>query len=264
MSSQGSHSSLQQPASLPASLQGQVAVVTGGSRGIGEEISKTLAGHGAYIVINFAQNEASAARVLAAVQQAGGKGEILGFDVSNGQQVEAAFEKILKAHSRIDILINNAGIAKDSLLVRTKNEDWQRTIDINLNGCFFCTKAVAKTMMKARYGRVVNVSSVIGEMGNAGQVAYAASKAGIFGLTKSLAKELGTRNITVNAVTPGYIQTDMTEGMSEEMKTKLLEQIPLGRLGEPRDVAEVVAFLCQQGASYITGQTFSVNGGMYM
>lgn len=245
-------------------LAGQVALVTGGSRGIGRAISERLAALGARIAVNYASNSSAADDVVGALQSSGAEGKAYGFDVGDPDAVDASVKQIIADFGGIDILVNNAGVADDGLLVRTSPEQWQRTISINLSGSFFCAKAVAKSMMKARRGRIINISSVIGEMGNAGQAAYGASKAGVLGLTKSLARELGSRNITVNAVTPGYIQTDMTSGMSEEQNDALLQQIVLRRLGEAEDVARLVAFLASSEASYITGQVIGVNGGLYM
>ena len=247
-----------------APLAGQVALVTGGSRGIGKAICLELASLGANVAVNYASNAAKAQEVVAEIIEMGREAIACGFDVSQPQSVADGVKEIVSTFGKIDILVNNAGIAKDGLLVRTSESDWQRTIDINLSGCFYCAKAVAKSMMKSRYGRIVNVSSVIGEMGNAGQTAYAASKAGIFGLTKSLARELGGRNITVNAVTPGFIETDMTSSMSPEQIESLQQSIALGRLGSAKDVAKTIAFLSSPDSAYITGQVLGVNGGMHM
>jgi len=245
-------------------LTGQVAIVTGGSRGLGEAISKKLGSIGVEVLVNYVARKDAADQVVANILENGGKAKAFQFDVASPEQVEAGFQEMLAYRGRIDILINNAGIASDSLLVRTKASDWQRTIDVNLSSCFYCARIAVKPMLKARGGRIVNITSVIGEMGNAGQAAYAASKAGMIGFTKSLARELGSRNITVNAIAPGYIETEMTASFDKEGREKLIEQIPLSRLGQPEDIAEVVAFLCSPGASYITGQVIGVNGGMYM
>jgi 3-oxoacyl-[acyl-carrier protein] reductase len=223
-----------------------------------------LAALGASVAVNFSSNEDAALEVVSLIEKAGGRAIALGFDVSDEAAVQAGLKRVLEEFGRVDILVNNAGVTSDGLLVRTSGEEWKKTIDINLSGAFYCAKAVAKPMMKARRGRIINISSVIGETGNPGQAAYSASKAGIFGLTKSLARELGSRNITVNAVTPGYISTDMTSELSEQQRTGIKEQIVLGRLGEPEDVAEVVAFFAAPAASYITGQVLGVNGGMHM
>ncbi len=245
-------------------LKGKVAVVTGGSRGIGRAICERLAAAGAKVIVNYSRSSGAADEVVAVIKDRGGESEAVQFDVGNAEQVEAAFKDIISSHGAVHILVNNAGITSDSLLVRAKTEDWQRTLDVNLSGCFYCARAVAKAMMKAREGRIVNVSSVIGQTGNAGQAAYSASKAGIFGLTKSLAKELASRGVTVNAVAPGYIATEMTEGLTEDLKQGILDQIPANRIGDAVDVAEVVAFLCEPRSAYVTGQVVGVNGGMYM
>ena len=245
-------------------LAGQVALVTGGSRGIGKAICERLAAAGAKVVVNYASNAAAADDVVGSLQAQGVEAKAVAFDVGDPEAVEAAIKQLSGDFGGVDILVNNAGIADDGLLVRTSAEQWQRTIAINLSGCFYCAKAVAKSMMKARRGRIIMISSVIGQMGNAGQAAYGASKAGVFGLTKSLARELGSRNITVNAVTPGFIKTDMTASMSEEQMDSLKSEVVLGRLGEVEDVAQLVAFLASPAAGYITGQIIGVNGGLYM
>ena len=194
----------------------------------------------------------------------GGSAEAVGFDVAQSGAVEEAFESLKAKHGRMDILVNNAGLSRDGLLVRMKDEDWHQTLEVNLSGAFYCARAAAKIMMKARKGRVITISSIVGEMGNAGQAAYVASKAGLIGLTKSLARELASRQITVNAVTPGFIETDMTAALSDQLKEQMLASIPLGRFGQPREIAELVAFLAGPESAYITGQVFGVNGGMYM
>ncbi len=246
-------------------LEGKVALVTGGSRGIGSEIAKVLAKSGATVVINYSSNKTKAEEVAQEIRNLDApEPSCEGFDVGNEEQVEASYKAILERHGRLDILVNNAGITGDNLLLRMKLEDWDRVIRTNLTGTFLCSKAAVKPMMKARYGRIINISSVIGEMGNAGQTSYAASKAGVFGFTKSLAKEVGSRGITVNAVTPGFIKTDMTSEMTEEQVKPLLESIPLGTLGEADDVAQLVGFLSSPAAKYITGQIIGVNGGLYM
>ena len=246
-------------------LEGQSAVVTGASRGIGRAIAKELARKGANVIINYARSEDEAASLAEEIRAETGKSSLLvQFDVSKEEEVESGFEKIFASTGNVEILVNNAGIAVDGLLVRTKSEDWDRTMGVNLSGVFYCSKAVTKPMMKQRYGRIINVSSVIGLMGNGGQTAYSASKAAIFGFTKSLAKELGGRGITVNAVAPGYIETDMTKDIKEEAQKQLLSQIPLGRLGSAEDVANAVFFLSSPQSGYITGEILSVNGGMYM
>ena len=245
------------------SLTGQVAVVTGASRGIGRAVALRLAGEGAAVVVTATSIEA-AQRTADEIAAAGGKALALKVDVSVSAEVEGLFKEASAAFGRLDILVNNAGITKDGLLLRMKESDWDAVIDVNLKGAFNCTREAAKLMSKARYGRIVNVSSVVGEMGNPGQANYCASKAGMIGLTKSVAKELARRNVTVNAVAPGFIETDMTQDLSEKAKEALQEQIPMGRLGASDDVAAAVLFLVSGGAAYITGHVLSVNGGMYM
>lgn len=245
-------------------MKGQTALVTGGSRGIGSAISKSLAAKGVYVFVNYTSNEAQAQETVTACKAAGGDASIIKFNVGASEEVDAAFEQMRSIRPQIDILVNNAGVTSDQLAMRLKDEDWKRTLDINLSGAFYCSRAAMKGMMKARYGRIINMSSVVGEMGNAGQAAYVASKAGLIGLTKSLAKELASRNITVNAITPGFIQTDMTAALDEKVKAKMLEQIPLGRLAAPEEVADAVCFLASPQAGYITGQVLGVNGGLYM
>jgi len=245
------------------SLTGQVAVVTGASRGIGRAIALRLGAQGAAVVVTATSVEA-AQRTADEIAAAGGKALALKVDVSVSAEVEGLFKDAVAAFGRLDILVNNAGITKDGLLLRMKEADWDAVIDVNLKGAFNCTREAAKTMSKARYGRIINVSSVVGEMGNPGQANYCASKAGMIGLTKSVAKELARRNVTVNAVTPGFIETDMTQELSDKAREALLEQIPMGRLGASDDVAAAVLFLVSEGAAYVTGHVLSVNGGMYM
>lgn len=246
-------------------LQGQVALVTGGGRGIGSAVCERLASLGAAVAVNYSRSSDSANELVKRIETAGGRALAVQFDVSDEEGVERGIKQIVEQLGGLDILVNNAGIAIDGLILRTKAEDWKRTIDINLTGAFLCSRAASKIMVKAKKGgRIINISSVIGEMGNAGQVAYSASKSGLFGMTKSLARELGSRAVTVNAITPGYIETEMTSGMSEEQVTALLQQIPLGRIGQSDDVAELVAFLAQPAAGYITGEIIAVNGGMHM
>jgi len=246
-------------------LEGQTAVVTGASRGIGRAIARKLASCGAQVVVNYARSEAEAASLAEELSQDFGAKIILSkFDVASEDEVNAAFEKILTETGGVQILVNNAGIALDGLIVRMKKEDWDRTLGVNLSGVFYCSRAVTKPMMKQRYGRIINLSSVIGLSGNAGQTAYSATKAAVFGFTKSLARELGSRGVTVNAIAPGYIVTDMTESIKDEQKEQLLAQIPLGRLGTVQDIADAAAFLASPNTGYITGQILSVNGGMYM
>ena len=245
-------------------LEGKVAVVTGGSRGIGRAISLRLAAMGALVYINFVSRPDAADQTKALIESAGGKARIIAFDVANPDQIQAAFKKIVDEAGRIDILINNAGITRDGLVARMKESDWDAVLDTNLKGAFFCAKAASKTMMKQRWGRIVNISSVIGFAGNAGQVNYAAAKAGLIGMTKAMARELASRNITVNSVAPGYIITDMTDALSEDVQMQMKKEIPLGSLGAPEDVAGAVAFLVGEDGRYLTGQTLHVNGGMYM
>lgn len=245
-------------------LSGKVALVTGGSRGIGRAICIKLASQGATVYVNFSSNQAAADETVKACKDCGANAIAVGFDVGSSEAVDAAVEKIQKEAGRLDILVNNAGISKDGLFVRMKDEDWHRIININLNGAFFCARAAARIMMKARFGRIIHISSVVGEMGNPGQAPYVSSKAALLGLTKSMAKELASRNITVNSVTPGYIETDMTGEIDEKRKADLMSAIPLGRIGSAQDIAAAVAFLASDDAAYITGQAIGVNGGMYM
>jgi 3-oxoacyl-[acyl-carrier protein] reductase len=245
-------------------LKGKVALVTGGSRGIGRAVSVRLAGQGAFVLVNYARNEEAARETLRLIGEAGGEGKIVRFDVADYKASTDAIAALIKEKGRIDILVNNAGESRDGLLVRMKEEDWDRVIDTNLKGAFHCCRAVSYTMMKQRGGRIINVSSVVALSGNAGQANYSASKAGIIGLTKSLARELAPRSICVNAVAPGLISTDMTSTMTEEQREKVLEEIPLSRLGTSDDVAGVVLFLASDEAGYITGQVIGVNGGLYM
>ena len=243
---------------------GKTAVVTGGSRGIGRAVCLELAKGGANVVLCYAGNEAAAAETVSACEALGAKALAVKCDVADGEQVKALMDEAVKAFGRIDILVNNAGITRDGLLMMMKEADFDAVISANLRGTFLCMKAVARTMVKQRYGRIVNLSSVVGLRGNAGQVNYAASKAGVIGMTKSLAKELASRGVTVNAVAPGFIDTDMTAAMPEAAKTATLASIPMQRLGAPEDIAKAVAFLASDGAAYITGQVIAVDGGMAM
>lgn len=245
-------------------FQGQIAVVTGASRGIGRATALELASHGAHVVINFSSNAASAEEVSALCEKAGGSASVFGFNVSDSKAVDEAFDAIKEKHGKLDILVNNAGISRDGLFIRMKDEDWAKTLETNLYGAFYCARAAAKIMMKGRYGRIVNISSVVAEMGNAGQVPYVSSKAGLIGLTKSMARELASRNITVNAITPGFIETDMTAALDEKLKEEHLKSIPLSRYGKAEEVAALVRFLSSADAGYITGQVVGINGGMYM
>ncbi len=251
---------------LPENLQnlrGQVAIVTGASRGIGRAIALELATHGAYIIVNYASSSRAAEALVEEITSAGGQALALQADVSQAEQVDALFNSVMEKCDRIDILVNNAGITRDTLLLRMKLEDWQAVIDLNLTGVFLCTRAASKTMLKKRSGRIINITSVAGQMGNAGQANYSAAKAGVIGFTKSVAKELASRGITVNAVAPGFIATDMTSKLSNT--EEILKFIPLNRYGQPEEVAGMVRFLAADpAAAYITGQVFNVDGGMVM
>ena len=246
------------------SLNGKIAVVTGGSRGIGRAICLRMAGDGAFVYVNYRSGQESAIETKQMIEKAGGQAEIIGFDVADGEQVQSAFKEIADKSESIDILINNAGITRDGLMARMKESDWDAVLTTNLKGSFLCSKAAARSMMKKRWGRIVNITSVIGFAGNAGQVNYASAKAGLVGLTKSMAREFSTRNITVNGVAPGYIITDMTSSLSEDIQEKIKDEIPMGTLGTPEDVAGAVAYLVSPDARYVTGQVIHVNGGMYM
>lgn len=245
-------------------LENKVALVTGASRGIGKAIALDLASNGASIAVNYAGNEAKANEVVDEIKANGGNAIAIKADVSNGDEVQAMIKEVLNEFGQLDILVNNAGITRDNLLMRMKDSEWDDVIDTNLKGVFLCTKAVTRQMMKQRNGRIINITSVVGVSGNAGQANYVAAKAGVIGLTKTTAKELASRNITVNAVAPGFITTDMTDELNEDIKADLLKQIPLATLGEPSDIANVVTFLSSEKSKYITGQTLHVNGGMVM
>ncbi|WP_047151616.1 3-oxoacyl-ACP reductase FabG [Aneurinibacillus tyrosinisolvens] len=245
-------------------LQGKAALVTGASRGIGRAIALELAAHGADVAINYAGNESAAREVANAVAALGRKSFIIRADVADAAQVEEMVKQVIGEFGKIDILVNNAGITRDNLLMRMKEEEFDQVIATNLKGVFNCIKAVTRPMMKARTGRIINISSVVGVMGNPGQVNYVAAKAGVIGMTKSVARELASRNITVNAVAPGFIDTDMTAVLGDDTKESLLSQIPLQRLGKPEDIAHLVRFVASDEASYMTGQVFHVDGGMYM
>ena len=245
-------------------LDGKTALVTGASRGIGRAIALCLAAEGARVAINYAGNVKAAEEVKAAIEAAGGTAILCQADIADSAAVEAMVANVVKEFGTIDILVNNAGITRDTLLMRMKNEDFAKVLDTNLKGVFYCTKAVSKLMMKKRSGRIVNMASVVGLVGNAGQTNYAAAKAGVIGFSKSAAKELASRGITVNVVAPGFIGTDMTAGLPESVKEKALSDIPLGRAGQPEDVANAVLFLASDQASYITGQVVNVDGGMVM
>ncbi|MBU1027388.1 MAG: 3-oxoacyl-[acyl-carrier-protein] reductase [Candidatus Margulisbacteria bacterium] len=246
-------------------LADKTALVTGAAQGIGKAIAITLAKAGALVIVSDINNGLSQ-KTVEEIESLGGKANPLRMDVANLTEVEAEIVAnfVKGPYGKIDILVNNAGITKDTLLLRMKKEDWDAVININLTGTFNLCKAIAPLMMKQRSGKIINIASIVGEMGNAGQVNYAASKAGVIGLTKTLARELATRGITVNAIAPGFIQTAMTDKIPEDIKKKMLEQIPLGKLGQPEDIAEAVLFLASPAADYITGQVINVNGGMLM
>ena len=246
---------------MQISFEGQVALVTGASRGIGRAIALKLAEGGA-TVYGTATSEAGAAAITEALAPFGGQGRVL--DVRDAAASEALVEAIGKEKGAISILVNNAGITRDTLLMRMKDEDWATVIDTDLSAVFRLSRAVLRGMMKARYGRIVSVGSVVGVMGNAGQANYCAAKAGLIGFSKSLAREIGSRGITVNVVAPGFIDTDMTKALPEAARTALLDQVPAGRLGEPDDIASAVCFLASKAAGYVTGETLQVNGGLYM
>ncbi|HAZ44907.1 MAG TPA: 3-oxoacyl-[acyl-carrier-protein] reductase [Cyanobacteria bacterium UBA11371] len=243
-------------------LRGQVALVTGASRGIGRAIAFSLASEGATVVVNYASSSTAAEQVVAEITEAGGNAIALQADVSQADQVDALVNATMEKFNRLDILVNNAGITRDTLLLRMKPEDWQAVIDLNLTGVFLCTRAASKIMLKQKSGRIINITSVSGLMGNPGQANYSAAKAGVIGFTKTVAKELAARGITANAVAPGFIVTDMTSGVKAE---EILKFIPLGRFGQPEEIAGMVRFLAADAAAaYITGQVFNVDGGMVM
>ncbi len=250
---------------LPENLQSlreQVAVITGASRGIGKAIAQELASMGASVVVNYASSSQAAEELVSEITAAGGNAVALQADVSSSEEVDRLIKTVLEKFNKIDILVNNAGITRDTLLLRMKPEDWQAVINLNLTGVFLCTRAVSKGMLKKRTGRIINIASVAGQMGNPGQANYSAAKAGVIGLTKTLAKEFASRGITVNAVSPGFIETDMTSELKSE---EILKAIPLGRYGKPEEIAGMVRFLAADtAAAYITGQVFNVDGGMVM
>lgn len=243
-------------------LKGKCAIVTGGGRGIGKAIALKLAEQGANIVINYRNSEKEAEELVNAIDEMGGSALAIKADVSKFDEAEKLIKGAQEKFGAVDILVNNAGITKDNLMLRMKEEDFDNVIAVNLKGCFNCIKHVSSVMLKQKSGRIINISSVIGLVGNAGQANYAASKAGILGLTKSVAKELGSRGITVNAIAPGYIETDMTDGLPQKVKDTIMESVPLKRIGKTSDVADLAAFLASDSASYITGQVINVDGGM--
>lgn len=245
-------------------FSGKVCFVTGGSRGIGRAIATALGQGGATVVLGYAGNDEAAMETCKLVESVGGRAEAKRFDVADPAACQAAIDETVKAHGGLDVLVNNAGVAIDQLLLRLKDEDLERQLAINLKAAFYLCRAAARPMMKKRGGSIVNLSSVVGEMGNVGQTAYAATKAGLIGFTKSLARELASRNIRANLVSPGFIDTDMTRALPEDVRAKMLESIPLGRLGTAEEVAKVVAFLASDASSYVTGELIRVNGGMLM
>ncbi|NHM29761.1 3-oxoacyl-[acyl-carrier-protein] reductase [Neobacillus terrae] len=245
-------------------LDGKSVLVTGASRGIGREIALEFAREGANVAVNFSGSEAKANETVDEIKAMGRDAFSVQCDVSNAESVASMVKETIDRFGKLDVLVNNAGITKDNLIMRMKEEEWDDVININLKGVFLCTKAVTRQMMKQRSGRIVNIASIVGVSGNPGQANYVAAKAGVIGLTKTTAKELSSRNITVNAVAPGFITTDMTEKLTEEVKSEMLKQIPLARFGEPKDIAKVAVFLASDDSSYMTGQTLHVDGGMVM
>lgn len=245
-------------------LKGQTALVTGASRGIGRSIALALADMGANVAVNYSGNEAAANEVVSEIRSKGVEAIALKANVGSSAEAEALVKQVIDVWGKIDILVNNAGITRDNLIMRMKEDEFDQVIETNLKGVFNCLKAVTRPMMKQRYGRIINISSVVGALGNPGQANYVAAKAGVIGLTKAAARELASRGITVNAVAPGFIDTDMTRELPEDMRDKLMGDIPLARLGKPEEIADVVTFLASTGAAYMTGQTLHVDGGMYM
>lgn len=245
-------------------LSNKVALVTGGSRGIGREIAIELSKHGVNVAISYINNEEKAQKVIDKIEENGVRGIAVRANVSKEEEVLKMMDIINKELGPIDILVNNAGVTKDNLLIRMKTEDWDKVIETNLKGTYICTKAVARGMMKRKSGKIINIASVVGISGNLGQSNYSASKAGIIGFTKSIAKELASRKINVNAVAPGFIDTDMTEILKEDIKDSIVKNIPMGRIGSPKDIANIVIFLASEKANYITGQVINVDGGMVM
>ena len=245
-------------------LSGQVAIVTGAARGIGAAIARDLGNAGAHVVVCYRTEQAKAQAVVDDIVTRSGSAEAIGFDVAVASEVDEAIRGVVARLGKVDVLVNNAGVSADALIVRISDEQWQRVLDVNLKGVFNCTKSVARPMMRARAGRIINIGSVVGVTGNTGQAAYAAAKAGIIGFTKSTARELAGRGITANVVAPGFIETDMTEGLDGNARDMYRAMIPLGRLGRGEDVAAAVTFLAGPGAGYITGQVIHINGGLYV
>lgn len=245
-------------------LQGKNALVTGGSRGIGRSIALALAKEGANVIINYTSNPAAAEAVVKEIETFGVKGMAVKVNVANQEEVKEMLEKIEEVFDGVDILVNNAGITKDNLFIRMKEEEWDQVMDVNLKGVFLCTKAVTRKMIKQKHGKIINIASVVGVMGNPGQANYCASKAGVIGFTKSIAKELAGKNICANAIAPGFIDTDMTAVLSDSVKEEMLRHIPLKRYGTPEDIAKLVVFLSSEDSNYITGQVIHVDGGMVM
>jgi 3-oxoacyl-[acyl-carrier protein] reductase len=245
-------------------MENKVALITGGSRGIGRAIALKLSKEGYDIAISYINNDERAKGVIEEIEKNNVKALAIKADVSKEEEVDKMMEKIKEQLGTIDVLVNNAGITRDNLLLRMKTVDWDQVMDTNLRGVYLCTKAVARGMMKKRYGKIVNITSVVGISGNAGQGNYSASKAGVIGFTKSIAKELGSRGININAVAPGFIETAMTDGLDDNIKEEMIKSIPLNRAGKPEDVANLVAFLCSKESDYITGQVIHVDGGMLM
>ena len=247
-----------------AFLEGKTALITGGAKGIGKRITEVLAEYGAAVAINYSGSDDAAKELADKINQSGGRAITYKCNVAEFDKTTEMIDYVIKEFGHIDILVNNAGITKDNLMLRMKEEEFDRVIDVNLKGCFNCMKHVTRPMLKQKYGKIINISSVVGVHGNAGQINYSASKAGIIGMTKSMAKELGAKGICVNAIAPGFIQTDMTDVLSDEVKDKIKTSIPMGKLGNVDDIAQTVAFLASDAASYITGQVIGVDGGMGM
>ena len=245
-------------------LQGKTALITGGSRGIGRAIAIKLAENGSNVIINYSSNKEAAEEVVKEIESHGVKALAVKCNITNSEEIKAMIDAIDEKFDTVDILVNNAGITKENLFLRMKEEDWESVMDVNLKGVFLCTKAVIRKMIKQKFGKIINVSSVVGVAGNPGQANYCASKAGVIGFTKSLAKELGGKSIYVNAVAPGFIETDMTSELPEKVKTSMLDSVPLKRYGKPEDVANVVLFLSSDLSNYVTGQVIHIDGGMVM